>query len=202
VTIFAYQHPGKGVFVSFSHETRATLNARAETRDTQWKNVARELMLALDRAGQAGLRGEKTRLLRQAGTDCGEFTYTLRDWVRVYRAVGDDLLAQYDGILRYAHWRVIVEAAKRSGRPVRDVATKVVRGADRWGGAVASPDTLVALLGKPKPQDARNDPFESALQRARLAVATLKSNAAGDVVTDIAQIADLIEGVAAKIGME
>ena len=202
MTIFAFQHPGKPVFLALTHETRATLNARAETRDAQWKNVARELALALDRAEQAGLRGEKTRLLRQAGTDCGEFTYTLRDWVRVYRAVGDDLLTQYDGILRYAHWRVIVEAAKRSERPVRDVAAKVVRDADQWGGAVASPDTLVVMLGKPKPLDARHDPFESALQRARLAVATLKSNAIGDVATEIAQIADLIEGVAAKMRVE
>jgi hypothetical protein len=202
MTIFAWQIPGKGAFVSLTHETRAALNARAESRDAQWKNVARELALALDRAEQAGLRGEKTRLLRQAAADCGEFTYTLRDWVRVYRAVGDELLAKYDGVLRYAHWRIIVDAARRSGRAARDVATQVARDADRWGGAVPSPDTLAATLGKPKPQDARNDPFESALQRARLATATLKSNAPGDVVAEVAQIADLVESVAAKTGIE
>lgn len=156
-----------------------TANALRQLRgesDAHWKLAVRVLERELDAAFKRGQPLPRMKLYQDAAALLGQKTSTVRNWVGIYNAVGDELLDEYDGIFTFSHWRALVPAARRANHSVADYAALIAATADDYAGLPIPVDVIVArsAAGQKTPAEI----FEDALDSARSDLAVMSRHVA------------------------
>jgi hypothetical protein len=170
-------------------ETRELLVALADEGEKVWQEVAVVTMQLLGEPGAV-----KMRIYSDVGACLGMKSAGVRSWVGTYQAVGDDLLAEFPQF-RYSHWRILVPAARKSGKSIAELAMAWAVTADAHNGMPVPPDKLAAALALPKGE---KDPLIAGLERAGAALVSAMRYATKAQEAELQAMADRLQAMAEK----
>lgn len=155
--------------VTISPELRDDIIALSESGERAWRGIAIAARLILTKSDSPRMQvyQDVAALARQKAA-------TIRAWVGMHKAVGDDLLAEFPQF-GLAQWRLLVRAARQSGRELSAITVEWAATSDDYAGLPIPPDALAAKLDGGPQRDA--DPYRRALERAERALASAARHA-------------------------
>src|SRR3990167_2817498 len=149
-------------------DLRDRIIALADAGEIRWRGIA-----VITRAILTQTDIPRMRVYGDVAALAREKAGTVRAWTTYHKIVGEALLDELP-VFGYSHWRLLVRAARQSGRELSDVALEWAATADDYAGLPIPVDALAAKLnGRPDPRP----PYERARERAQRAVASMARHA-------------------------
>lgn len=168
---------------------RDVLLACGAQRETAWRSVALLLdALIQDREREHGATSRlgQMRLYADAAALVGVRSSTVRGWLSVWRAVGEDVIEEF-APLTFAHWRLIVAQMRATGRTAPDLAAAWLATSDGFAGLVVPPDVMAARLADDDAEPAVTR-WERALERLQKALVAALRCAPEGAAPELAQV--------------